>query len=568
MKKILVLALGLVLSAARTTVAATATERIAYDGCFGFPSTRCGIMIASIFGTGPDLFVGDGVQPTWSPDGSKIAFVGYGGGPGIFILDFADWSVINLTGVAGASSPAWSPDGTTIAYVALGDVYLASVDGSGSVRLTSGGQALERTGWSPDGARVTFDCLIDASNGDICAIGADGTGLVRLTDDPAWDFQPSFSPDGETIAFATERYGDPAIATMTSSGGSVTRVGEVSGFWPSWSPDGGRLAFFLPSPQGEGCPAGGSCVYGMSIMYADGTGPEVLNAQASHPSWTGWTQPLRPIASFHDSCVGLQCGLDGTPSLDPDGTIAGHAWDFGDGTTGSGATASHTYAGAGTYAVTLTVTDDDGLTGTRVLPVTVALLPPMPPVAMIDVSCAQVVCTFNGSASWDPDATIVSHEWNFGDGATGSGATATHTYATPGTYTVTLTVTDDDGLTGTRAQALTVTTTQSHVGDLDGAVTQGQGTRTARVTATVHDTIEARLPNAVLTGYWSVGGTSSSCTTDAAGQCTVARSFANATRTVTFSVGSVTHPTKTYVPSQNHDPDGNSTGTSIVVRRN
>ena len=571
MKKITALALGLVLSAARTTVAATPTERIAYDACyFAYPSIRCDIFIA---GSGPDFLVGDGVEPTWSPDGSKIAFVGYDRGPGIFILDFADWSVINLTGVAGARSPAWSPDGTKIAYVALGDVYLASVDGSGNLRLTSSGQVLERTGWSPDGARVTFDCVIDASNGDICAIGADGTGLVRLTDDPAWDFHPSFSPDGETIAFSTERYGDPAIATMTSAGGGVTRVGEASGFWPSWSPDGSRLALFLPAPQGDSCPADGSCVFGTFIVNADGTGLEQFRGDpASHPSWTGWTEPLRPIASFHDSCVDLQCGLDGTLSLDPDGTIAGHAWDFGDGTTGSGATAGHTYAAAGTYDVTLTVTDDDGLTGTRVLPVTVVVVPPppppppMPPIAVLDVNCAQFVCSFNGSASSDPDGTIAAYAWNFGDGATASGATANHTYAAPGNYTVTLTVTDDDGLTDAETNVLTVTTTESHVGDLDGAVTPGQGTWTATVTATVHDTIEARLSNAVLTGYWSVGGTGS-CTTDTFGQCTVARSMPNSTPKVTFSVGSVTHSTKTYVPSQNHDPDGDSTGTSIVLRR-
>jgi PKD repeat protein len=200
----------------------------------------------------------------------------------------------------------------------------------------------------------------------------------------------------------------------------------------------------------------------------------------------------------------------------------------------------------------------------RVRPVTVVT--PVPPVAALNVNCAQLVCTFNGSQSWDPDGTIVAHAWNFGDGATASGATAMHTYAASGTYTVTLTVTDDDGLTDTETMALTVTTTQSHVGDLDGTGTQGQGTWTATVTATVHDTIEASLANAVLTGYWSVGGTGS-CTTDTFGQCTVARSMPNSTPKVTFSVGSVTHSTKTYVPSQNHDPDGDSTGTSIVLRR-
>ncbi|MFD5277952.1 PKD domain-containing protein [Pseudarthrobacter sp. NPDC058362] len=69
-----------------------------------------------------------------------------------------------------------------------------------------------------------------------------------------------------------------------------------------------------------------------------------------------------PTASFTESCDGLSCSFDGSASTDPDGSIASYAWNFGDGTTGSTTTASHTYASAGTYAVTLTVTDNDGAT--------------------------------------------------------------------------------------------------------------------------------------------------------------------------------------------------------------
>lgn len=69
-----------------------------------------------------------------------------------------------------------------------------------------------------------------------------------------------------------------------------------------------------------------------------------------------------PTASFAENCDGLECTFDGSASADPDGSIASYAWNFGDGATGSAATASHTYASAGTFTVTLTVTDDAGAT--------------------------------------------------------------------------------------------------------------------------------------------------------------------------------------------------------------
>ena len=92
---------------------------------------------------------------------------------------------------------------------------------------------------------------------------------------------------------------------------------------------------------------------------------------------SGGTANQPPVADIASSCSGLVCTLSAAGSTDADGAIQDHRWDFGDGSivdTASVPTTSHTYAAAGTYPVTLTVTDDRGATGTTTTQVTVAPL--------------------------------------------------------------------------------------------------------------------------------------------------------------------------------------------------
>ncbi len=81
--------------------------------------------------------------------------------------------------------------------------------------------------------------------------------------------------------------------------------------------------------------------------------------------------PVAPTVDFVFSCTDLECTFD-SQATDPDGTIVSTQWDFGDGTTASGTATSRTFTAAGTYSVQVTVTDNDGLTGSRAREVTVA----------------------------------------------------------------------------------------------------------------------------------------------------------------------------------------------------
>ncbi|WP_347756893.1 PKD domain-containing protein [Agrococcus sp. ProA11] len=164
-----------------------------------------------------------------------------------------------------------------------------------------------------------------------------------------------------------------------------------------------------------------------------------------------------PTAAFISSTDDLTATFDGTASTaDTGATIASYSWNYGDGTpTGSGAAPTHTYATAGTYAVTLTVTDSRGVSGAVTHDVTV-LAANQSPTASFTTSADGMAVAVNGVGSSDPDGSIASYSWNWGDGtADGSGTTASHAYATPGERTITLTVTDNRGATGTTTRQVT-----------------------------------------------------------------------------------------------------------------
>jgi len=134
--------------------------------------------------------------------------------------------------------------------------------------------------------------------------------------------------------------------------------------------------------------------------------------------------------------------------------IAGYMWDFGDGRTASGRTASHQYSTPGTYVARLTITDGIGRSAqtSQSIPVSAGA----PPVPLFTISPTAPVINqqinFNAVESTPaPGRRIVSYTWDFGDGgAPATGMQTSRAYARAGTYVVTLTVTDDAGRTASK----------------------------------------------------------------------------------------------------------------------
>lgn len=141
------------------------------------------------------------------------------------------------------------------------------------------------------------------------------------------------------------------------------------------------------------------------------------------------------------------------------GQNCSYAWNFGDGTTGSGQVITHQYRSISTFPVALTVTDQRGATAQTIQPVPVSAA--APPTVTFTTSPTEVnvgdTIFFNASESKAAEGRVlVDYFWDFGDGTTASGSAVSHIYAAAGTYVVTLKVTDDAGTFTVSSQSVTV----------------------------------------------------------------------------------------------------------------
>jgi hypothetical protein len=206
---------------------------------------------------------GEAFHPSWSPDGTKLAFdVQSQSGSGdteiyaATIYGSNGSNLSKLTTTAGWNfQPAWSPDGSRIAYVHTSgpnhDVWLMNADGSNPVRLTHDPDFDLHPTWSPDGRKLAFESN-RSGNPEILVMDVDGSHVSRLTNSPGFDGSPAWSPDGRQIAFVSDRDG-PGIYVMASDGADVQKLTEsdqVGPAEPAWSPDGARLTYSAsPGPE-------------------------------------------------------------------------------------------------------------------------------------------------------------------------------------------------------------------------------------------------------------------------------------------------------------------------------
>jgi len=189
-------------------------------------------------------------EPTWSPDGTQIAFISnrqitentFDGRFNIFIMDAQGGDQYLLTDFGGSnSSPDWSPDGSLIVFQSTVDenleIYAINPDGSNLVNLTQNPASDYTPAWSPDGTRIAF---VSDRNGneDIFVMDADGSNVMQLTTTPSYDKAPSWSPDGQFIVYYANWGLNSEIYVMRADGSAIYQItdhGNFDGF-PDWQP--------------------------------------------------------------------------------------------------------------------------------------------------------------------------------------------------------------------------------------------------------------------------------------------------------------------------------------------
>ena len=220
-------------------------------------------------------------DPSWSPDGRRIAFRHQDERSGqIYVMNADGSQQRNLTMRRGLDySPAWSPDGRRIAFGSVragkATIWVMRPDGSGRRRLSR--VYGEYPAWSPDGRKIAFDHITGSDNWDIWVMNADGSRARPLIASGATEQGPAWSGDGKTIAYQSDRGAPgnyPRVWLARADGSGQHLLTREIGERPVWSKRGGYVLF---------------TGFAISVVRRDGSGLRSLQVPGE-PFLADWTR--------------------------------------------------------------------------------------------------------------------------------------------------------------------------------------------------------------------------------------------------------------------------------------
>jgi PKD repeat protein len=285
---------------------------------------------------------------------------------------------------------------------------------------------------------------------------AGGTYTVRLevrdddnaTDDEAHQVTVTAPPPPNQSPNAAFTESCSGLTCSFNSAGSGDSDGTITFSWTFG--DGGTSTEANPSHT-----YASGATYTVTLQVTDDDNAtdtetrQVTVEAPNEPPQVGFSPP---------SCTAGEACQFTDGSSDSDGTIASWDWNFRSGGSSTDQNPSPTFPDPGTVEVTLTVTDNDGATGSVTHSVSVAEPPNQTPVAAIgSITCTGMTCSF-ADDSTDPNGseTIAEWSWVFGDGESSNERNPVHAYSAPDQYDVELKVTDNGGLSGTDSERVTV----------------------------------------------------------------------------------------------------------------
>ncbi len=437
-----------------------------------------------IYATSAGIWVGSDTD--WIGDyqykHQKLDFFPFAGGVSATGDNTGDPGTVFLAGASGNSFTANSFDPTTGA----GSVASSQPSNGGSINWSTvqGAFVLNGRIWYGQGGQLHYVTWDGANN-----FGA--PQLVDPYDDPYWDSVQTGSGQtyqGNVVDFYAEL---PNVTGMFYANRTIyyTLSGNKNLFSRSFAPDttassaANQVTGGVISPQKiTVAPASGSVDFsGASGMFvangylwyatkSDGklhrvtwtgttySGPSTVDTSASG-NWAGKAVfvspvapvgPVQPTASFAASCSTMTCSFDASSSTAPGSSITSYAWNFGDGKTGSGVKAAHTYSATGNYTVKLTVTNASGATDVATRAVTARAPTPIPTLTVTQ-SAPLIVVGQPETIRWaSTNATSVLGAVNgFFLGKVALSGQGTLHITTPGTYVFTYKAVNSSGSVAT-----------------------------------------------------------------------------------------------------------------------